>query len=708
MGCLCKTPAVKALNYLDTIIKCSYTKPSQELRQNLGLNDIASLKLKASTLPDTLSLSDLLVKYPELRIYEAPSPSCYPYTVTEHGPISLRPSQNRSAYGHTCSLLARYYSIQGDCVRGEAFFKEALKLNSKRDPNFDLGKTYIYMSEMHLRNKDYTNAMRFATKGLSEAIHTVEHKGSEDIQEKIDALRDAFNKSPNIDPKTYESLNWEERLELLNRPIDPDFVETLNRFKTDDDPGDIFSSVSPPKEPSEVAMGYLSIAAVLLVEGNYDLVEELYEKSIGLLDEQAESSQLSLAFAYEIYGELQKVQANHNKSEEYYMKSIRIREQCLEANHPVLAKAYMKLHNFFKLRSKMAEAHHYLVKAVKIQIDGFTPKSRELGLGLHARGDMELFQGKVIAAEKSLTRAMNILSKQFNKSKLDLALVYDSLGELYLKQRIRRKAEHYFQKAFEIREACTPVDLSIAISYINKARTQALKGAMEEASENYELGIQLLEEKFPGQTLLYECYRSYASFLFQAKDFSEAVVYLDKSIKFFEAQDPQGLKVATCYHILGGAYYDERNIDEAEKYILKALNIREALLEPGNPRILASSLVLAKIHATRSNYQAAEDLFLMALRYKSQNLDQFNPELAELYLNIGKLSMVRKDFDQAEELLLKGVEICEKAFGPAHLQTTAGYLIMRRLYLKKGDERKANDFALKLAPSAQQDDTEFS
>jgi len=116
--------------------------------------------------------------------------------------------------------------------------------------------------------------------------------------------------------------------------------------------------------------------------------------------------------------------------------------------------------------------------------------------------------------------------------------------------------------------------------------------------------------------------------------------------KVLDANHPD---VATSLHNLAGLYYKQGRYSDAEPLFKRALGIRERVLDTDHPDVAQSLTNLAELHHNQGRYREAEPLFVRALSILEKVLDADHPSVAIVLKNyIGVLRAMQRDAEAIE------------------------------------------------------------
>src|SRR5262245_40477107 len=150
---------------------------------------------------------------------------------------------------------------------------------------------------------------------------------------------------------------------------------------------------------------------------------------------------------------------------------------------------------------------------------------------------------------------------------------------------------------------------------------------------------------------------------FREGRYLEAVNYAQAAMKDAEAFGAQDPRLATSLHNAGELYTRMERYDEAERFLQRALSIREKTLE--NAETARTICAMARLNHGRGNRDKAERLYRQSLAIREKVLGRDHPDVAESLSGLaGVLSLKR--IDEAERLARRSLSIREKALGENH------------------------------------------
>ena len=143
---------------------------------------------------------------------------------------------------------------------------------------------------------------------------------------------------------------------------------------------------------------------------------------------------------------------------------------------------------------------------------------------------------------------------------------------------------------------------------------------------------------------------------------------------------------AGTYLMARGSY------EQAKLMLLKALAVRQQLLEPHHPDTARTLNDLGEVHRKLGNYQEAEQLLQEALTIRQQTLGMENLDVAQTLHNLANLYRTQGVYTKAEQLYLQALSIREAALGINSPVVAESYYGLARLYNSQEKYRQAKEF----------------
>lgn len=184
------------------------------------------------------------------------------------------------------------------------------------------------------------------------------------------------------------------------------------------------------------------------------------------------------------------------------------------------------------------------------------------------------------------------------------------------------------------------------------------QGKWQDVRQTYEHVIEQIEGcPAAPKTIMLE----YIRFLYRQKSYQES---LDISIKLQTAlaQNPNAIseqETLELYDMQGELYFYTMKFEDAELYLMKAIELRKAAMEQGleqDMQMAGTYVKLAKVYYEVTRFYEAEALYLQALelykKYDTKAIESVDVDIAHTSLGLGNLYyMINRHEDASKEFL---------------------------------------------------------
>jgi tetratricopeptide (TPR) repeat protein len=187
-----------------------------------------------------------------------------------------------------------------------------------------------------------------------------------------------------------------------------------------------------------------------------------------------------------------------------------------------------------------------------------------------------------------------------------------------------------------------------------------------------------------------------ACYLKQRSQYEEAEKLLLRALEIRrEMLGPEHRDTASTIRELAGlyhAYHVQCRDSEAESLHLQALEIREKILGPEHPETASSLKNLALLYIDLGRQSEAEPLLFRALAIREKDLGLEHPHTAGALNSIGNLRRYQGRYSEAEDFYRRALAIWEKVQGPNHRDTGRGLNNLGNLRRDQGNYAEAEPY----------------
>lgn len=129
------------------------------------------------------------------------------------------------------------------------------------------------------------------------------------------------------------------------------------------------------------------------------------------------------------------------------------------------------------------------------------------------------------------------------------------------------------------------------------------------------------------------------------------------------------LKMANVAEQLAYSYRYLGNLDSAEYFARRSLQISREQLAENDGQVLEAKSTLAYVLRKKNELQKAEKLYLDVISKRKTESSEEPLELGEIYNNLAFIYFDQENYEEAAKYLRKALKINERIFGPGHAQT---------------------------------------
>lgn len=316
-------------------------------------------------------------------------------------------------------------------------------------------------------------------------------------------------------------------------------------------------------------------------------------------------------------------------------------------------------------------------------LEDHTQNKYLLALTSLTRGKIEINLGKYEACVEHARTALEIFKA--TQDSLYIADTYDLLGVGYHSLSNYDSAQVYYNKSYELKKIIGASNKALAISSYNLGVACEDLGKSRQALKLYREAEQLLLQNEGDYSFLSEVYVVMARLNFSNKDINEAEKYADKALELgLEAYGDFHPKMTFVYAIYANILESKEKYKESIHLLHKSLKIRENNFGKEHGWTCESYYDLANAYALDEQYQQAEIYYKEAIKIGEKAEAWFNLSNAKTYL--AKLYVDQNiKLDESENLLLDARDYKLSIFGSTNKEITEIYNLLAKRALLIND-----------------------
>ncbi len=273
-------------------------------------------------------------------------------------------------------------------------------------------------------------------------------------------------------------------------------------------------------------------------------------------------------------------------------------------------------------RGEYAQAEMKLKKALR-KAQGVSDMVNVFAIQVFLRR-ISLAEFKYDQAKSYLYSVVSYSDPGVKPSDTEMAEALNSLAIIYTQTGQNDKASSYFKRALALKQKMDPKQANVAGTLSGMGDLELREGHYKEALK----------------------------YLLQAKELS---------IKTSGLEHPDTAKILCD---LGQAYQFLNQLSDADAAYKQSLSIRQKTLNPGDPAVADSEMVMGSLAFRKGDYAGSEKLFKSALAIDEHAFGQNNVAVGEIYFVLGVLYQKQNMLDKAVESYSRSYAIRSKVLDP--------------------------------------------
>ena len=453
-----------------------------------------------------------------------------------------------------------------------------------------------------------------------------------------------------------------------------------------------YAQQGPEDSDLALANGLHSEALKLYEEGKYAEAEQLYERSLAILEKALGPEHPDVATSLNNLAVLCEMQGKYARAESLYERSLAIREKALGPEHPDVATSLNNVGLLYQSQEKYAEAEPLLKRALEILEKARGPDHPDVAVSLNNLATLYDSQGEYAKAEPLYERALAIKERTLGRDHPDVAGSLNNLALVYQTQAKYAEARPLYERALAIRQkALGPEHPDVAQSLNNLAGLCELQGRYAEAVELYKRSLAIWEKALGPEHPDVATSLNNLALVYQTQaKYAEAEPLYERSLAIRQkALGPDHPDVAESLGNLALLYHSQGRHAEAVPLYKRSLAIKERFLGPEHPDVATSLNNLALLYHSQGRYAEAEPLYKRAVAISEKALGLEHPNVATSLSNLADVYAEQGKYAEAEPLYERSLAIREKALGTDHPDVAASLNNLALLYKQRGKNAEA-------------------
>ncbi len=227
------------------------------------------------------------------------------------------------------------------------------------------------------------------------------------------------------------------------------------------------------------------------------------------------------------------------------------------------------------------------------------------------------------------------------------------------------------------------------------------EGKLRQGEEQLQYALSLAEKLVPHDQRLMDSEYSLGLDLLRENKISEGRTLLERAVTLGVEISGESLQIAPSLDILGDLAVVQKDYSSAETYYMRALDLHEKFMGPGNTMVAMDLTRLGTMYEQRKAYDKAEPLLLRALTISdtlSQGAANF---IAESYVvQVQNLYLTWENYDKAEPYARRILAMREREYGDDSKMALSELRTLTDILIKLGRTDEANSLSKRSAAIA--------
>jgi len=357
-----------------------------------------------------------------------------------------------------------------------------------------------------------------------------------------------------------------------------------------------------------------------------------------------------------------------------------------------VARRLRKLGSVLALTGRSDSAEAVLFRSLELTRAAHGPRDTAVAGVLTELGRLSIRRGRLTIAEERLTAAVELLRERQVTPAAHLAAAYTELLDVYPRQRRMAEARAAAEEAVRLSRAAYGDDHPrTALALVEAADLHDWDGRGEDAVPVYREAISILDRTLGpehGRTL--QARNNLAVTLRHLGELKESEAVHRRILATLRQKgDRPGQELASAIQNLAVVLHERGALGEAERHLLKAREIYDAVLEPGHYLRAFPRLTLASVRIDRGDFVAAERAAREAVGLLSSALPSSSYVTATARCRLGRAVAGQGHGEEARALLESGVRTLAATNQPSVRYQLECRHALAELYRKLGREELA-------------------
>ncbi len=437
-------------------------------------------------------------------------------------------------------------------------------------------------------------------------------------------------------------------------------------------------------QPDRLATILNRLGSLYEKRGWYRRAIEVNDLALQMRRQDRASEDAGLAESYQFLASSYHAWGNYDQAEARYRQALNVRLRVLGPEHLDVAESMNDLASLLYDQDDLEEAEILCREALRIRRAQLSRgRHEEIGESMNLLALIIQESGDYETTETLLLDALEIRRTVLGRRHLKVASTLNNLAVLYQGQGRFEQAETYMQEALKIeQETLGREHPSVATSLNNYARLLREQGDLDQAEMLYRQALMIRKQYFGDNHRVVATSLNNVAYLLRQKGAREDArpLYEEAIAIWKKTLGPDHPDVAVGMHNLAMLLRDLKQYETAAEQYEAAIRIYEKAMPQRHTGLAGALLGLAKLHVQDGRPDAAEPLFRRALDVRQAHLEPGHWRIASLQSQLGACLVQLQKYQDAEVMLRSGYETLQTALGETDTKTVDARRRLDALY----------------------------
>ncbi|MFC1634485.1 tetratricopeptide repeat protein [Planctomycetota bacterium] len=391
--------------------------------------------------------------------------------------------------------------------------------------------------------------------------------------------------------------------------------------------------------------------------GKYHQAKSYYEQLIEIDARMPMTYREQQAAHISAYGVVLQRLDEYDQALKTYSRALEICEMAVGADHPSIAPHLHNMAGALREMGRLDEAEHAYNRALRI-LEKRMPGTPTHAAFLSNLAMLYQAQARYSMAMPLLERALEIDTRLLGHDHPAVARRLTHIGACCANQGEYVEARRYYEEALRICQGQDNNQAEGATVMVNLGLVLVKLGQYKEAEALLKTALTIDERVFGKEHTEVAGDLNALACLYDATGRpDQAFAGYQRARQILQTAHPESIELAKTLHNLGRLYASRHDHDQARRLYQDSLRIKQGLLDPHHPSVVATQVALESLDACERGEPASLAFLERAVQLLKAARDPASTELTEAMAALGITYYKRGRLADAEQILREALDI---------------------------------------------------